>query len=184
MHSCNSFVAGDVTSRLVSLSDESSQIMLASAETKILISFRGAKTKGRETLMRKTQFTAGLLTFSLLLAANAIAGSSNKGTLNVGETVTVGSKQLPAGKYQVEWTGNGPTVELSISNGRETLAKVPAQVLPLKKAGAANGYSTNTDQAGSKALTEIFFGGKRYELAIGEAAAATGTPSDKTRGSN
>jgi hypothetical protein len=134
--------------------------------------------------MRKMQFTAGLLMFSLLLAASAIAGNTNKGTLNVGETVTVGGKQLPAGRYQVEWAGTGSNVELSISDGRDTVAKVPAQVLPLKKAEAESGYSTNTDQAGNKALTGIFFGGKKYELSIGEASAATPTPSDKTQGSN
>ncbi|HXN95485.1 MAG TPA: hypothetical protein VN879_13330 [Candidatus Acidoferrales bacterium] len=134
--------------------------------------------------MRKMQFTAGLLMFSLLLAASAIAGNTNKGTLNVGETVTVGGKQLPAGRYQVEWAGTGSNVEVSISDGRDTVAKVPAQVLPLKKAEAESGYSTNTDQAGNKALTGIFFGGKKYELSIGEASAATPTPSDKTQGSN
>jgi hypothetical protein len=149
-----------------------------------LIRFREARTKGKETLMRKMQFTAGLLTFSLLLAASAIAGNTNKGTLKVDETVTVGGKQLPAGRYQVEWTGSGSNVEISISDGRDTVAKVPAQVLPLKKAEAGSGYSTNTDQAGNKALTGIFFGGKKYELSIGEASAATPTPSDKTQGSN
>ena len=134
--------------------------------------------------MKNTKFGAALLAFSLLLAANAIAGNSNKGTLNVGETVIVGGKPLPAGKYQVEWAGNGPTVELSISDGRETVAKVPAQILLLKKAEAGSGYSTNTDQAGNKALTGVFFGGKKYELSIGEASAATTTSSDKTPASN
>ena len=134
--------------------------------------------------MRKTKLTAGLLTFSLLLAASTIAGNSNKGTLKVDETITVGGKQLPAGTYQVEWTGSGPSVEVSISGGRGTVAKVPAQVLPLEKAEAGSGYSTNTDQAGNKALTGIFFGGKKYQLSIGEASATTATPSDKTQGSN
>jgi hypothetical protein len=134
--------------------------------------------------MRKVKSTAGLLTFSLLLAASASAGNTSKGTLQVAEPVTVGGKQLPAGKYQVEWAGSGSNVELSISDGRETVAKVPAQILPLKKAEAASGYSTSTDQAGNKALTEIFFGGKKYELSIGEASAATTTPSEKTQGSN
>ena len=158
--------------------------MLTSAEMKDLDLFREARTKGKVTLMRKMQFAAGLLTFSLLLAASAIAGNTNKGTLNVGETVTVGGKQLPAGRYQVEWAGTGSNVELSISDGRDTVAKVPAQVLPLKKAEAESGYSTNTDEAGNKALTGIFFGGKKYELSIGEASTATPTPSDKTQGSN
>src|SRR5467141_4386 len=134
--------------------------------------------------MRETKFTAGLLTLSLLLAASAIAGNTNKRTLQIDETVTVGDKQLPAGKYQVEWAGSGPDVELSISKGRDTVAKVPAQVLPLKKAEAGNGYSINTDQAGNKALTGIFFGGKKYELSIGETPAAISTPSDKPQGSN
>src|SRR6266404_6090591 len=107
--------------------------------------------------MRRTKFTAGLLTFSLLLAASAIAGNTNKGTLQLTDTVTVGGKQLPAGKYRVEWAGSGPTVEVSISDGRETLAKVPAQVLPLEKAETTSGYTISTDQAGNKALTEIFF---------------------------
>ena len=134
--------------------------------------------------MRKTKFTAGLLTLSLLLAGSAIAGNPNKGTLQVSETVTVGGKQLPAGKYQVEWAGSGSSVELSISDGRETVAKVPAQILPLKKAEAASGYTTSTDQAGNKSLTEIFFGGKKYQLSIGEASAATATPPDNKPASN
>jgi hypothetical protein len=134
--------------------------------------------------MGKTKFTAGLLTFSLLLAASAFAGNSNKGTLQVAETVTVGGKQLPPGKYQLEWAGSGPSVELSISDGRETVAKVAAQLLPLTKAESGSGYSTDTDQAGNKTLTEIFFGGKKYELSIGEASAASATPAVRTQPSN
>jgi hypothetical protein len=132
--------------------------------------------------MRTTKWTAGLMTLSLLLATAAIAGNTNKGTLQVDETVTVGGKLLPAGRYQVEWTGDGPTVELSISSGRDTVAKLPAQILPIKKAHSGSGYATSADQAGNKTLTEIFFSGKKYELSFSEATAATA--SDKTPGSN
>ena len=134
--------------------------------------------------MTRTKSIANLLTISLLLAANAVAGNTNKGTLKVAETVSVGGKQLTAGQYQVEWAGSGSTVELTISGARGTVAKVPAQILPLEKAGAASGYSTSTDQAGNKTLTQIFFGGKKYELSIGEASAATATPSDNRPASN
>ncbi len=134
--------------------------------------------------MTKTKSIASLLTLSLLLAASAIAGNTNKGTLKVAETVSVGGKQLTAGQYQVEWAGSGPDVELTISDGRETVAKVPAQILPLTKAEPRSGYSINTDQAGNKALTGIFFGGKKYQLSIGEASAATATPSDNRPASN
>ncbi len=158
--------------------------MLPLRERRFFIRFREARTKGKETLMRKTKFTVGLLGFSLLLAAGAVAGNANKGTLQVDETVTVGGKELRAGTYRVEWTDSGSNAEVSISHGKETIVKVPAQILPLKKAEATNGYGTTADQAGNKALTEIFFGGKKYELSIGEASAATATSSDQTRGSN
>jgi hypothetical protein len=158
--------------------------MLSSAGMKDLDFFREARTKGKETLMTKTKSIASLLTLSLLLAASAIAGNTNKGTLKVAETVSVGGKQLRAGQYQVEWAGSGPDVELTISDGRETVAKVPAQILPLTKAEANSGYSTNTDQAGNKVLTGILFGGKKYQLSIGEASAATATPTDNRPASN
>ena len=134
--------------------------------------------------MRNRKFTVGLLTLSLLLAASAIAGNANKGTLKFDETVTVGGKQLPAGRYELEWAGNGSDVELSISNGKGAVAKVPARIIPQQKAQIESGYATSADQAGNKALTEIFFGGKKYVLSIGEASAATATSSDKTPGSN
>jgi hypothetical protein len=136
-----------------------------------------------ESQMRNTKFTARFLTLSLLLAASAFAGNTNKGTLNIGQTVTVGGKQLAAGKYQLEWTGSGSDVEVTISDGKETIAKVPAQIIPLQKAQASSGYGTSTDAAGNAALTEIFFGGKKYELSLGGGSAAT-APSDQTRGSN
>jgi hypothetical protein len=148
-----------------------------------VIRFHAARTKGKETQMRNTKFSAGFLTLSLLLAASAVAGNTNKGTVNVGQTVTVGGKQLAPGKYQVEWAGSGSNVELTISDGKETIAKVPAQIVPLQKAEASSGYGTTTDQAGNAALTEIFFSGKKYELSLGGVSATT-APSDQTRGSN
>ena len=158
--------------------------MLSSPGMKDPDSLPRGEDKGKETLMTNTKSIANLLALSLLLAASAIAGNTNKGKLQVSETVSVGGKQLRAGQYQVEWAGTGPTVEVTISDGRETVAKVPAQILELKKAEAASGYTTTSDQAGNKALTEIFFGGKKYQLSIGEASAATATPSESRPASN
>lgn len=134
--------------------------------------------------MKQSRVSASLLAFSLLLASGAVAGPSNKGTLSFGETVTVSGKQLPAGEYQVAWTGDGPGVELSISQGRATLAKVPAQLVPQTKAQPRSGYTTSADQSGNKALTEIFFGGKKYVLSIGEASAATAASSGQSKSNN
>ena len=133
--------------------------------------------------MKFSKFTSSFLASSLLLATGAFAGPANRGTVNTSETVTVGGKQLPAGKYQVEWTGSGSDVELSILDGKETVAKVPAQILPQQIAERESGYSTSADPSGSRNLTEIFFSGKKYVLSIGEASAAAAS-SDRSRGSN
>jgi hypothetical protein len=133
--------------------------------------------------MKLSKLTTSLLASSFLLATGAFAGTANKGTVSTNETVTVGGKQLPAGKYQVEWAGSGSDVELSILDGNATVAKVPAQILPLQNAERQSGYSTSADQSGNKALTEIFFSGKKYILSIGEASATTASP-DRSRGSN
>lgn len=134
--------------------------------------------------MKSTRKTFGALAASLLLAACAFAGNDSKGQLKVAETVTVGGTQLRSGTYQLEWTGSGSNVELSISNGRKTVAKVPAQLVSLEKAGAGDGYSTNTEPSGTKTLTGVFFKGKKYGVSIGEASAATGTATNKSDARN
>ena len=125
---------------------------------------------------------AGVITFSLLLAAAAVAGETNKTKLHVAENVTVGGKQLAAGDYQVEWSGSGSNVELTFSSGKETVAKVPAQILPLKVTTIRNAYSIDS-AGGSKTLTDIFVGGKKYELSIGEVSAAAPATA-KAQGNN
>ncbi|HET8923301.1 MAG TPA: hypothetical protein VFN26_09940 [Candidatus Acidoferrum sp.] len=125
--------------------------------------------------MKNSKITFSTLALSLLFAAGAIAGPENKGSLSLSDTVTVGGKQLAPGKYQLEWTGTGPNVELSISSGKETVAKVPAQFITLEKPEPGSGYSINSNPGGSPTLTAIYFGGKKYELSLGEASARTAT---------
>jgi hypothetical protein len=125
---------------------------------------------------------AGFSALSLLVVAGAFAGPTNKSKLNLPETVTIGDKQLPAGDYKVEWTGTGSNVEVSISNGKEVVAKVPAQILELKKASTGNGYSTSAAN-GTKTLTDIFVGGKKFELSLGETSASAASAS-KAQGNN
>jgi len=145
----------------------------------------GLKDEGKREKadMTKSKKFASIVTFSLLLAASAVAGETNKTKLKVSEDVTVGGKQIPAGEYQVEWTGTGSSVELSFSSGKETVAKVPAQIVPLKVATARNGYATDS-AAGAKAVTDIFISGKKFELSLGEVSAAAPTTAAKAQGNN
>jgi len=131
--------------------------------------------------MNKKHFTKGLLFgASLLLASAAFAGE--KASVKLYEDVKVNGKTLPAGQYDLAWEGTGSNVQLSIRQGRETVATLPAQVETSKSAPAATGYSTKKEDDGSTTITSVFFAGKKYVLNLNEQAAAASAPATSTPG--
>ena len=111
-------------------------------------------------LLAKT-FVLGL---ALLLASSAFA--SNKGSLQVFEPVQVNGQQLAPGSYQLRWDGTGSNVEVSILQGKKEVAKAWAKVVSLDKASDSD--STVVDRAaGTPAVSQVRFAGKKYALAIG-----------------
>jgi hypothetical protein len=123
--------------------------------------------------MKSSRNILGFVGASLLLAVSAMAAGTNKGTLRLYDNVSVQGKQLTPGDYKVEWNGEGPEVQVNIVSGKNTVATVPARVVPVTK-NDQDGYSAD-NQNGNNTLKEIFFHGKNYELQI-ESASGTGTP--------
>jgi len=121
--------------------------------------------------MNPKNITKGLLLgASLFLATAAFAGE--KASVKVYEDVKVNGKTLAAGKYDVEWTGTGDSAQLSIRQGKETIATVPAKIVATKSAPASTGYSTKGEADGSKSLTSVFVAGKKYTFELGQEVAA------------
>jgi hypothetical protein len=110
-----------------------------------------------------------ILGLAVLLATSAFA--ANKGSLQVQEPISVNGQQLAPGDYKVQWDGNGPNVEVSIMQGRKVVTKVPAHVVDLSKASNADAAVVKANADGSKSLSEVRFGGKKFALAVGEEAA-------------
>jgi hypothetical protein len=109
---------------------------------------------------------------ALLLATGAFAASdTHKGTLQVFDPVQVNGKQLAAGQYDVKWEGDGPNVQVSIARGKKVLATVPAHVVDLQEKAPTDTSVVNKNDDGSRSLTQIRFGGKKYALSIGEESA-------------
>jgi hypothetical protein len=131
--------------------------------------------------MNTKHFSNGLLLgASLLLASVAFAGE--KATVKVYEDVKLNGKTLPAGKYDVAWEGTGSNVQVSIRQGKETVATLPAQVEASKSAPASTGYSTKKEGDGSTSITSVFFAGKKYVLNLDQQAAAASATSASTPG--
>ena len=109
------------------------------------------------------------LGLALLLATSAFA--ANKGTLSVQEPVTVNGTQLAPGDYKVQWDGNGPAVELSITQGKKVVAKVPAHMVNLETPAENDAAVVKNNGDGTKSLSEVRLSGKKFSLALGEEAA-------------
>jgi hypothetical protein len=133
--------------------------------------------------MKTKHFAKGLLFgASLLLASAAFAGQ--KASIKLYEDVKVSGKTLTAGQYDLAWEGTGANVQLSIRQGKDTIATVPAQLENSASAPANTGYSIKKEDDGSKSLTSVFFSGKKYSLNLDQPAATTAAPAVSTPGNN
>ena len=117
-----------------------------------------------------------LLGASLFLATAAFAGE--KATVKLYESVKLDGKTIAPGQYDVEWSGTGDNAQVSIRQGKETIATVPAKINSTKTAPASTGYSTKSETDGTKQLTGVFVAGKKYTLELGQEAAAAPVKSD------
>jgi len=106
-----------------------------------------------------------LLGLALLLATSAFA--ANEGSLQVAEPTIVNGQTLAAGAYEVKWHGRGQYVELNILKGSKVVAKAPARKIELKESFSQDAAVVRKNDDGSRSLSEIQFGGKKYALALG-----------------
>ena len=108
-----------------------------------------------------------MMGLALVLASSAFAAT--KANLQLTNPVTVNGATLKAGDYKVQWEGNGPNVELSILQGKNVLAKVPARVVALETAASNDAAVTHKNDSGPNTLTGVRFEGKKIALDLGEA---------------
>jgi hypothetical protein len=130
--------------------------------------------------MKFANVSKGLLVGLALLLATTAFAASNRGSMQLLDSVTVSGKQLPAGEYSVKWDGSGPNVELNILRGNKVVATTPARLIDLNQKPSSDSAVVQRNGDGSNSLTEIHFGGKKYALAIGsESASMDGSGSSK-----
>jgi hypothetical protein len=122
--------------------------------------------------MKISRMLGTLSCAALLLASTVLAADLNKGTLNVSEKVNVEGKTIDPGTYKVEWNGTGPTVQVTILHGKQTVATFPAQLTEQANKNAVDAYGSATEADGSKQLTAIYIGGKHTVLQLEPSAAS------------
>lgn len=109
-----------------------------------------------------------LLGLALLLASSAFAAT--KAQLHLQSTTTINGTQLKPGDYKLEWDGTGPSVEVSIIQGRTVLAKTSAKLVDLQSASANDAAIVNRNDDGTSSLIGVRFEGKKYALELGQSS--------------
>jgi hypothetical protein len=118
-----------------------------------------------------------VLGLTLLLATGAFA--SNKTTLHFDESVDVSGQQLPAGDYQVRWTGTGSNLELSFMQGKKEVAKTTAKMIDLDSPSQSDAAVID-HASGKAAVSQIRFAGKKSAISLsGSDQASMSNPGSK-----
>jgi hypothetical protein len=108
-----------------------------------------------------------VLGLALMLASSAFAAT--KASLQLNNPVLVNGTKLKPGDYKLQWEGSGPDVELSILQGKNVLAKVPAHVVDLPTPAANDAAVTQQNASGPSSLKGLRFAGKKFSLELADA---------------
>ncbi len=102
-----------------------------------------------------------LVTFSLMATMAAFARDKNHHSVEIPETLQVGTAQLAAGEYTMEWSESGATAEVSFLQHGKSVAQAPAKIVTLAHPASSDSLTMRTDTGNSKALEEVEFGGHK-----------------------
>jgi len=108
-----------------------------------------------------------MMGLALLLASSAFAAT--KADLVLQNPTTINGTKLKAGEYKLQWDGSGPNVEVSITQGKKVLAKVPAKVVDLNTLSENNAAVVKTNDDGTSTLAGARFEGKKFAIELGDA---------------
>jgi hypothetical protein len=116
--------------------------------------------------MKLSKVSILLIGSALVFSSGAFAGDANKGKLHLQGKTIVDGKPLNPGNYTVEWTGTGPTVEVTLLQGKQTVATFPAHIDEQSKPNHDDAYGSAPESDGSRRLTVIYISGKRTALEL------------------
>ena len=114
-----------------------------------------------------------ILGLAIVLATSTFAAT--KANLQLTNPVSVNGTTLKAGDYKIQWEGSGPDVELSIMQGKNVVAKVPARVVELPTPSANDAAVIRHDGSGTGLLAGVRFQGKKMSLELGDGMQADGS---------
>ncbi|HXE90027.1 MAG TPA: hypothetical protein VNK82_03590 [Terriglobales bacterium] len=98
---------------------------------------------------------AALLILAIPISAWGVKKSS--ATVSFSEPVKLAGTELKPGEYRIEWTGEGPEVQVSLLQGRQAVATAPARLLNERSLYDSPSVHMRITETGPKVVTRIAF---------------------------
>lgn len=95
---------------------------------------------------------AGLLTIVMMVPV-ALFAKTDSAKVNFDQAIIVAGQKVPAGHYDVKWSGNGPAVQAKFVKDGKVVATAPAKIIN-KNNPYDNAFETAKEH-GSRVLTAI-----------------------------
>lgn len=99
---------------------------------------------------------AALLCMFALLSLGAFARDKNQRSVEILDSVQVGSTQLQPGTYKIEWQGTGPEVQVNFVRNGKTVATAPG-TLKTNDTNVVQDDIVTATNGDTKTLKEIDF---------------------------
>ena len=132
----------------------------------------------KSSLFFKLMFAT--LALALTTSVFAASADSHKSNFEISAATQVNGTELPAGDYTAKWEGSGPTVQVSILQGKKVVATVPAEVVALDRAASNTEAEIKSNSNGDRELTSLKFSGKKFSLELGTESARAQSKSAST----
>jgi hypothetical protein len=104
----------------------------------------------KEMFMKLSKVSILLIGSALVFSSGAFAGDANKGKLHLQGKTIVDGKPLDPGNYTVEWTGAGPSVEVTLLQRKQPVATFPAHITEQAAANHEDAYGSAPESEGSR----------------------------------
>ena len=131
--------------------------------------------------MKLSKLSLAFFGSALLLSSAAVAGDSNKASIQLYEKINVEGKALNPGKYTITWDGAGPNVQVNVLQGKQTVATFSAHLTEQATRNTEDAYGSAADTNGSRSLTAIYPNGKRFSLELDAKSASQPSTSPSSK---
>jgi len=118
--------------------------------------------------MKALSYLALLWTLFLLFPLCTLAKEKNQHSLDLSDSVLVGTTQLQPGTYTVEWQEAGPAVTIEVLHGSKVVATVAGTLKTYDQEITQDGIVIQTRSDNRKVLTEIDFARQKEALILSQ----------------